>query len=59
MPVKDRYRSSVTHREALARMLSAALPGLDRSSALTLLQQSSAWHTQALFDLHDHLSAYW
>jgi hypothetical protein len=52
------HRSTADHRVATAALIAAHVNGVDHAQALVLMKPVRAWHTQALFDLHDHLAAH-
>lgn len=44
-------------RQAAAGLLAQRVAGLDEPAALAVLQRARAWHSQAIYELHDHLAA--
>lgn len=55
MPPKPGHRYAPHYRQATVELLNRQLPGLDADSASRVLQRARAWHSNALYDLHDHL----
>lgn len=51
------HRSAAAYRQSTARLLAERVAGLDADVGLEALRAARAWHSHAIYDLHDHLLA--
>lgn len=51
------HRSAIAYRQSTARLLAERVASLDADAGLEALRAARAWHSHAIYDLHDHLVA--